>query len=167
MNTNFTRNNADYFGGAIYSDFNSLNLSKIENIYFIENHAYAGGAIYTNNNCNNTLFDVYNKKITYNDNKSGSHGDNFATGPHIINNMTQQNLNQNKITITSGESFPLEFILNDEYSQNVYDMSKYYSNIFLKLVQDDDKDDNEELDFKINGNICYFSKGNINIINKF
>lgn len=152
-NTQFIYNSADYFGGAIYSDFEGLNLSYIDKIYFKFNYAYAGGAIYTNNNRNNNLFNVKSPNMYFINNTSVSHGPDFATGPYIVN-QTLQYISKNEVSITSGKSFPLQFKLLDEYEQIIYDTSKYYSNIFLKLTCKDDT--------KIIGNSCYFTRG-INI----
>ncbi|OUM60765.1 hypothetical protein PIROE2DRAFT_13403 [Piromyces sp. E2] len=155
IDTQFKNNKAEYFGGAIYSDFVGLNNLNTKNVTFIGNHAYAGGAIYSNKNCNKALF---SKNTMYINNTAESHGKDFATSPYIVN-FKQSEL-KNYI-VTSGELFPLQFNLTDEFGQIIQDVSKYYSNIILTLtpiINDDEI-------ILIYGNSCYFLKGNCELNN--
>ncbi|ORX40393.1 hypothetical protein BCR36DRAFT_364685 [Piromyces finnis] len=147
----FKSNNANYFGGAIYSDFNIsyLELSTLKNVSFIDNHAYAGGAIYISN-ADNTHFNLNNKSlIEYKNNVAISHGNNFATSPYYVKYINENN---KKFDIMSGMTFPFEFILYDKFNQTVTDLYKYYSNIALNIKS-------VSSNCKIHGNICNFSKG--------
>jgi len=160
--TKFINNKAEYFGGGIYSDFVGMKSSKLNNVEFSTNHAYAGGAVYTERNKENTLFNVVDKEnVIFINNISESHGDDYASGPSLINLMTEVD----KITITSGQLYPLRFNIVDEYSQLIYDYSKYYSNIIINAEYNseneniDDDDDSYNNENKIIGNICNFSKG--------
>jgi len=155
----FKKNNAYYFGGAIFSNFDITHIEyyKVLNVSFIENHAYAGGAIYLNNinnNSNNTFCELKNDNIEYEGNTATSHGKDFATSPYLIELSTNKN---KKFEITSGTTFPLEFTLLDKFGQKIIDISKYYSNIILNIknIKDDFNSD-----IKIVRNICYFTKGN-------
>jgi len=131
----------------------------MNNVTFKENHSYAGGAIYLNNinsiNNSSTLIDIYKKNTTYYQNIVESHGNDIATGPRIVNLLTT---NSNKIELLSGEHHSLQFNLTDEFNNTIFDIAKYYSNVFLTL---DFEDQNEYLNNKIIGNSGYFSKGNL------
>ncbi|OUM67073.1 hypothetical protein PIROE2DRAFT_5561 [Piromyces sp. E2] len=165
LNSKFIKNQAKYFGGAIYSDsvyFNSLNLTEGKNVSFTENHAYSGGALYFNNidNVDSFLIKESLDKLSYNNNTSESHGNKYATNPYSINTVSY---NSKEIIIKSGELFPLEFILVDKFNQTVYDISKYYSNVML-TIYDEDITKNEN-DIKIEGNTCNFTKGKCELQN--
>jgi len=121
-NTNFIKNKAEYFGGAIFSDYNNLINSNIKNTSFIENYAYAGGAIYIKQHLNYSLFNIYDNNISYINNTSESHGPNVATDPYIIKLIDNSDLKN--LTITSGESHSLKFQLFDELDQTIFDYSK-------------------------------------------
>ena len=152
--TIFKNNVVDYFGGAIYSDFEGLSITNIENVEFISNKAYSGGAVYTSNNKNKTLFDVYNKNINYIDNIAESHGNDYATNPYMINLI---NKNVRNIVIKSGSTFSLEFDLKDQFNQYVNDISKYYSNIGLETYITNDNIN--QTDYAMLKNTCYFYRG--------
>jgi len=152
--TTFKNNIADYFGGAIYSDYEELYITNIENVEFISNKAYSGGAIYTSNNKNKTLFDVYNKNINYIDNIAESHGNDYATDPYMINLINE---NIRNIVIKSGSTFSLEFDLKDQFNQYVNDISKYYSNIGLETYITNDNIN--QTDYAMLKNTCYFYRG--------
>ncbi|OUM66752.1 hypothetical protein PIROE2DRAFT_5964 [Piromyces sp. E2] len=155
QNSIFSYNNVDYFGGVIYSNLENLNIVDIKNTTFKENYAYSGGGFYINNenNVNYKLFQANNSNIIYIDNKSESHGNDYATDPFKILSL---NNNIEKINIKSGESYSLKFNVIDEYGQIVKDISKYYSDIILKISEDE----NENLENKkLTGNVCYFSRG--------
>eukprot|EP00833_Pecoramyces_ruminatium_P007738 jgi/Orpsp1_1/1181770/evm.model.c7180000078520.1 len=157
----FSKNNAKYYGGVIYSNIEALNLSKISNTTFNENHAYAGGILYLNNINNYTFFDVKdkNKNIKFIDNISESHGNEFASGPSVKTLITGKT---KEITVRSGEIFPLEYKLIDEFDQIIKDISKYYSNIILKIYNDDENENEKNI---LYGNTCHFFKGICNLNN--
>ncbi|OUM59253.1 hypothetical protein PIROE2DRAFT_15246, partial [Piromyces sp. E2] len=158
--TIFKNNNADYFGGVIYSNFDLTYLKsyKVSNTSFIENHAYAGGVIYLNNcnsNTNKTFFKLCGDNITYDKNTAISHGKDFATSPYLIQPLFN---NTTIIEKKSGMTFPLNFKLLDKFEQQIIDISKYYSNIILNIKNSNSSDINS-IYSKIIGNVCYFSKG--------
>ena len=128
---------------------------------FISNKAYSGGAIYTSNNKNKTLFDVYNKNINYIDNIAESHGNDYATNPYMVN-ITKGNTG--RIVVKSGVSIPLEFDLKDQFNQYVNDISKYYSNIGIEAYITDNDIYYAE-DYTILKNTCYFYRGIYIIMN--
>ncbi|OUM65974.1 hypothetical protein PIROE2DRAFT_6964, partial [Piromyces sp. E2] len=154
-NTTFKNNTADYFGGAIYSDFEGLYVADINNVDFISNRAYSGGAIYTSYNKNKTLFNVFNEKIKYENNSSESHGNDYALSPYLINLIKGT---PPEIIIKSGNSFPLEFNLKDQFNQYVNDISRYYSNIVLN-ANIENMDNYTNIEYNVLGNTCYFSDG--------
>ncbi|OUM60769.1 hypothetical protein PIROE2DRAFT_13407, partial [Piromyces sp. E2] len=160
---NESSNGAEYFGGGIYSDFVGLKSSKLNNVEFTKNYAYAGGALYTTNNNEETMFNVYDKEnVIFNNNTSESHGNNYATGPYMINLMSEVN----QVSITSGELYPLKFNIVDEYNQLIYDYYKYYSSIYISVEnydynneEDSYYNNNDDIhENKMTGNICIFSK---------
>ncbi|OUM65972.1 hypothetical protein PIROE2DRAFT_6962 [Piromyces sp. E2] len=155
MNTTFKNNIADYFGGAIYSDYEGLYLTNITNVNFFSNRAYSGGAIYTSNDGDLTLFDVNNKNINYTDNYSESHGNNYATKPYMIYLVSEYTGN---ITVKSGKTFRLEFILTDQFNQYVNDISKYYNNIGINA--NTENMNNSESDYDIFRKFVIFLKNN-------
>jgi len=156
--TVFIKNNVQYYGGAIFINSKIYDESNIRNISFIDNSAYAGGALYMNGDNISILYQNNDDdNIRYINNTSESHGNNVATGPYFINH-----LHLDDITIKSGETIPLNFILTDKFNQTVNDISKYYSNIILNINIDEDEGNYLDIDqnnFKIMGNICNFSKG--------
>lgn len=151
VDTIFRNNVAKYFGGAMYSDFEGLNGAHINNVNFTSNKAYSGGAVYTSYNKNKTLFDVFNKNINYTNNFSESHGNDYASDPYMIYLKDDDNKN---ITLKSGNIFPLEFNITDQFDQYVNDISKYYPNIGINV-----NIDNINSNCSIFRNTCYFSKG--------
>ncbi|OUM67071.1 hypothetical protein PIROE2DRAFT_5559, partial [Piromyces sp. E2] len=162
-NTLFFKNKAKYYGGAVYSDINEFDTLNIKNVSFIENNAYAGGAIYINGS-NASLFQYNNENFSFKNNTSESHGNDLATGPYLIN----YSLNLNQTSIKSGEALPIEFTLTDKLNQTVNDMSKYYSNIILSINIDKNEEEGYEYennDIKIIGNVCNFSKGKCGLNN--
>ncbi|ORX82768.1 hypothetical protein BCR32DRAFT_292411 [Anaeromyces robustus] len=156
-NTKFLYNSVTYNGGAIYSNFEDLNIKPVKKVVFQGNSAYAGGAIYINNDNKekNTLFNVRNKNIKYYDNSAISHGDNYATGPHMIEEMDENN-NEKELVFINGENFFMEFRLVDEFGHVISDIYKYFPNVVLNfdIIYNLNKTYN-----KITGNNCYFTKG--------
>ncbi|ORX79567.1 hypothetical protein BCR32DRAFT_269398 [Anaeromyces robustus] len=152
--TQFINNKAEYYGGAIYIGNELINDVKVRNTFFIGNHAYAGGAIYTNNIYKKELFksNINNK---FQNNTSESHGVNFATDPFMISLISPK---VNNLTISSGEGSLLKFSLIDEYGNIVQDMSRHYNIGSLKLNIENSLL-KKSVDYDITGNVCYFSKG--------
>jgi len=211
--TKFINNQALHFGGAIYSEFDDIKLLIEKNLQFIENHAYAGGAIYINNNNNKAInksntdintnttiitsnnkiitrnfnenfnisnysyfaeennninsiinsenaYDIINvlrnnNNIIYSNNTSESHGENYASGPYLINQSFDYG---NHSRFGSGESFPLSFNLVDIFDNEIVDVSKYFQSIELDL---DIEYNNTDIVSRVSGNRCFFDKGRI------
>ncbi|OUM65970.1 hypothetical protein PIROE2DRAFT_59688 [Piromyces sp. E2] len=124
MNTTFKNNIADYFGGAIYSDYEGLYLTNITNVNFFSNRAYSGGAIYTSNDGDLTLFDVYNKNINYTNYYSESHGNNYATKPYMIYLVSEYTGN---ITVKSGKCELNEISIFSKLINNPSDIDLKFS----------------------------------------
>ncbi|ORX79035.1 hypothetical protein BCR32DRAFT_269702 [Anaeromyces robustus] len=156
--TKFIRNEADIFGGAIYSDFYDLNITYTKKLIFTENSAYVGGGLYSNSD--NSLITNNNnknkKEIKYNNNKSYSHGNDYATNPY----NTKISKKTKNIAVKSGELMPFYFELIDKFNQVIIDESKYYSDFILTIYPDDISEDIE-----IEGNSCNFSKGKCELNN--
>jgi len=156
----FNKNRAEYFGGVIFSDYEYLNFQNIRNVTFTENHAYAGGVVYIDNenskndenNIENKFIFMENKNFKYIHNTAESHGNNYATDPYMTDLLK---LDINNFVIKSGDSFPLKFNLTDEFNQIIKDESKLYSNMGLK-ISIANEDNNK---YKLNGNMCFFSNG--------
>ncbi|ORX55891.1 hypothetical protein BCR36DRAFT_280888, partial [Piromyces finnis] len=148
-------NKATYFGGGIFFDYINLNNTFFNNVKINNNKAYAGGGMYINNTISNLPlnFENYDKdeQISFENNLSESHGNNYATNPYIIKLNSEKS---NHFEIIGGESINIEFSLYDKFIQEVIDLSKLYSNINLNVSLNDD--DNE---YKVIGNVCTFLKG--------
>jgi len=161
-NSIFSNNKADYFGGVIYSNYEKLQIVDTLNTTFKENHAYSGGGFYFNynNNANHEILNLNDTKIEFVNNTSESHGNDYATDTYMILSL---NDGIKGFNIKSGESYSLKFNVIDEYNQIIRDISKYYSNIILKISENDDQDsmnlDSSSVKKKFTGNICYFSNG--------
>ncbi|ORX47930.1 hypothetical protein BCR36DRAFT_405245 [Piromyces finnis] len=154
-NSLFINNKARYYGGAIFSNFEAYKVLNLNKVSFIKNSAYAGGAIYMSNN-NTQLYHnyEYNENVVFTNNTSESHGNDYASEPHIINELNNLNI----ISMKSGETIKLKFNLIDKFNQIVNDISKVYSSIILSVVLDKENNTNLNLDnIKILGNICNFS----------
>jgi len=162
MDSQFIDNKAEYYGGAIFFNFNGLDLSNMKNSSFIRNHAYAGGALYIDDT-NYKLIEENdeNQNNKFINNTFDSHGEVYATGPYLI---SLDNIKVNEITV--GNMLNLKFNLTDKFNQIVHDISKYYPNIILNtkftINADNSNFDNEDVNdiVKLTGNSCTFTKGN-------
>ncbi|OUM60981.1 hypothetical protein PIROE2DRAFT_13142 [Piromyces sp. E2] len=158
------QNIADYYGGAIYSEYNTINLIKFENNSIINNNAgIFGGGIYISNtnSINNTLFNIFRNSSIENNNV-GPYIDNYSSIPTyvLLNNIINDNLN-----VISGDYIPLIFTLQDKFYNNIFDISNYYSVVTLKLLlskKDEEKNtinNNKNNNYKVLGNVCNFVNG--------
>ncbi|OUM58112.1 hypothetical protein PIROE2DRAFT_16693 [Piromyces sp. E2] len=170
INSKFIENKAEYFGGAIFTLLDIKNIiSNIENTSIEYNRAYIGGAIYTkndnnknnNSNINNNKNELYNNiSFTnnnyepHNHNFAESHGNNFASSPYKVKLITPFSV----ANVTSGEAYPLEFILIDELDQTFVDKFNYHLNLNL-IIKEDNSDGEFQNDIKLVGNSCHFSDG--------
>eukprot|EP00833_Pecoramyces_ruminatium_P001614 jgi/Orpsp1_1/1175646/evm.model.c7180000054692.1 len=152
-NINFKNNNADFFGGAIYSMYDGLNYLTNDNIIFEENKAgVAGGAIFAPENPEKCLFDY--SKCKFISNNALSHGDNYATNPYLIKLDNQSKIDN---SIESGSYFPIEFSFYDQLDNLIIDPYKYYVDIIVKVSLEHQTIKN--VPYKMVGNIGYFTKG--------
>lgn len=143
-------NKAKYFGGALYSDIADLNIKSIN---FMKNSAYAGGALFFDNN-KFSLSEKEIKSIKYLNNSAESHGNDYSTNPfmvYLINNFS------NSIRIKSGSYLPIIFNIIDKFNQTIIDKYKLYSNFILK-INAVNNENNENV--MLTGNSCIFYNGN-------
>ncbi|ORX55896.1 hypothetical protein BCR36DRAFT_281213 [Piromyces finnis] len=156
LDTKFIKNKSKYFGGSIYSNFSNFKNLKITNVEFNENYAYAGGAIYiVYSESNNTLIDSKSFDVKFINNTSESHGNNYATQPYII--KVNEEYIKNKLY--SGELLPLDFELLDNFNQTVYDISRMYQNMNLRVFRYNQEEEEEDNIIILSNDMCYFSKG--------
>jgi len=154
----FQKNRADYFGGAIYSEYEKLNLATIKECVIENNYSgIMGGGIYSPKSVNQTLFNIYNttnSNIKILNNKASSSVDNFSSKPSYITLETK--LNSTKITM--GDNLSLTFYLYDEFNNLVEDTIKYYSiGLKAELKNNNYIDDDESI--SLLGNIGTFAYG--------
>jgi len=75
----------------------------------------------------------------------------------------------NKNTIITGETYPIQFSLYDEYDHIYIDESKYYSSLTIKMIlieknnmnieYDEDIYESDENRYKLVDNVCSFING--------
>ncbi|OUM68061.1 hypothetical protein PIROE2DRAFT_4345, partial [Piromyces sp. E2] len=171
-NNIFKENFAENFGGAIYSNYNQLGLAISKDNQIIFNEAgIMGGGVYSPNEINKNLFNFDNSLIE--NNTVSSYINNYTSEPSYI--LLNTTLNKNKNNIITGDYFPLNFTLFDEFNNLVEDITKYYSSITFKVLMieknsienDIIKDDfsNKLASYKITGNIGSFMKGKCELKN--
>jgi len=109
-------------------------------------------------------------------NTVNSYVNDFTSQPSYIK-LDTLNLNINKknsINITTGDHLPLKFTLYDEFENIIYDISKYYSSLSVKVVLIEKEfymSDNYEYDdtiyeydkrnYYLLDSICSFTNGNV------
>ncbi|ORX87048.1 hypothetical protein BCR32DRAFT_289585 [Anaeromyces robustus] len=157
-NVNFYSNQAENFGGAIYSEYNKLYLSEVSNITFKNNSAFiAGGALYTPNKIESNL--ILNKEIQYDSNIAQSYGNNISTNP--IYAILESEYKNDELIISSGGYLSFLFNLYDDQKNIIEDKTNYYNTILIKLTLFNDKN----LYYHINGNVCNFMFGKCTLNN--
>ncbi|OUM65923.1 hypothetical protein PIROE2DRAFT_6994 [Piromyces sp. E2] len=170
-NNIFMENIAVNFGGAIYSEFNKFYLATSRNNIIIENKAgVMGGGIFSLNLVHENLFNLSNCQIS--NNTVNSFVNDYTSRPSYI---TLNDKKINSVNITSGGHLPLEFTLYDEFDNIIFDVTKYYSSLSIKVVLTNEEfflDDNNEDDdsffnrnFYLVDNVCSFSQGICNLNN--
>ena len=153
-NVNFTMNNVDFFGGAIFSNYEGLLNLTTKNVIFKENTAgVAGGALYTPNNPEKYLFNYDGCEFI--SNNALSHGNDYATNPYLVKLYKWSENKNNKIK--SGSYYPIEFSFFDRFNNSINDPYKYYSDILIKVSLQHSND--EVIPYKISGNVCSFING--------
>jgi len=157
-NNNFTYNKAYSFGGAIYSEFDRLNISNSnDNVINYNSAGILGGGIFVSESTNKNLFHL--NGFSFTNNTVESYSNDYTTKPSKIKLIS--NINDN---VYSSGIIKLTFELYDEYNQILYDYANFYSSLLLKLnikspiEVEDDIDNNKNNNF-LEGNICSFSKG--------
>ncbi|ORX51108.1 hypothetical protein BCR36DRAFT_288750, partial [Piromyces finnis] len=159
-NNTFIENEAENFGGAVYSNYNKLFLATSKNNEIIKNKAgIMGGGIYTPNSKDQNMFNVMDiKNWKFENNTVNSFINDFTTKPYYISLNTT--LKNNRITITSGNFFSLKFLLLDEYNNIINDITKYYSSLTLKLsLSSPDNKNGDNVNFYLTKNIGTFING--------
>ena len=169
-NNTFQKNSAENFGGAIYSEYSHLYLATSKNNEITFNNAgVMGGGIYTPKNAKKTIFNIDDLKIE--NNTVNSYINDYTSKPSYITLNTV--LPNENINIVTGDPFPLDFTLYDEYDNVIEDITKYYSSMIIKVIleeintpyQNGENINNKKKNsnFKLIGNIGTFIKGNNNI----
>ncbi|ORX56025.1 hypothetical protein BCR36DRAFT_346553, partial [Piromyces finnis] len=163
-NNTFKRNLAENFGGAIYSKYTQMELAVFKKNEITFNEAgIMGGGIYIENSVNKNLMNL-NDSIIEN-NTVNSYINNFTSKPSYI--LLNTTLNDN-ISIITGDYFPLNFTLFDEFDNLIEDITKYYSSMTLKVSMIEKENNMKNLDkisFKMMGNIGSFIKGRCELTN--
>jgi len=143
-----------------------LYLAEAKNNVFNYNKAdITGGAFYSPRRVVETSFNFKDNIVN---------GDDYTSKPAYIylslsKDASTESIVNSEITeanIVSGDTFPLYFVLLDEFYKPFEDKSKFYSSISLK-VQLRDIDDNEEMfddyendiKYSLIGNSCSFTNG--------
>jgi len=197
MRFNYFDNNLALNGGALYIESSNSTIFNLEGNVFKDNYAKKfGGAIYLNVD---NVYLTTNKNNTICGNTAGILGggmySNSLNKYLIITNWTMNNntinmyypndynskpayillnteLKDNAISITTGDYFPLKFILYDSFDNVLNDTIKYFSFITLKISLEKDTisnydeynndNDDSSLEYKLTGNIGSFLNGNYN-----
>ncbi|OUM62833.1 hypothetical protein PIROE2DRAFT_61621 [Piromyces sp. E2] len=153
LNNSFKFNKAENFGGAIYSEFDQLHLAVTSNNNITYNKAgIIGAGLFTPSLVQRNLFNVKNDNIA--NNTVNSYINNYSTKPSYI--MLNTTSKEGTFNITSGDYLPLKYLLYDEYNSVVEDITKYYSEIFLRIEL---KYDEESTRIHLFGNTCSFNNG--------
>ncbi|OUM67532.1 hypothetical protein PIROE2DRAFT_58679 [Piromyces sp. E2] len=170
LENTFSENSAEYFGGAIYSDYSMLNFSEIKDNEISFNKAgVMGGGMFISKIFNDNKSKI--KNMNFSNNTVDSFLNNYSSKPSYITLNTSV-LDETSFNITSGEHIPLEFYLYDEYDNIIEDVTKYYSSINLKITIENENinifedDDITNSNYNIIGNIGSFIKGKCEL-NKF
>ncbi|OUM69480.1 hypothetical protein PIROE2DRAFT_2569 [Piromyces sp. E2] len=153
-NNIFKENIAENFGGAVYSNFKNFYISNSLNNTITDNEAgIMGGGVYFHQYINKKIFNLENIQIE--NNTVNSYINNYTSKPSYIKLNTTLNIdNDNIINITTGDRFPLNFTLFDNFDNIIEDITKYYSSITLKVTLDEDNSNEDDT-------ILYYLKGNI------
>lgn len=160
-NNNFMDNIADLFGGAIYSEFKTVNTFIEENNKISNNKAgITGGGLYISKLDNEKSLIFNNSEIV--DNTSNDFTNNYSTNPSYIKLDTS--FERNKISLYSGDYLPLTFTLYDDYDQVVKDLSEYYSYITLMVTLKEKYNENN-VNFKLTGNSGNLLRGQFKLNN--
>ncbi|ORX54261.1 hypothetical protein BCR36DRAFT_410804 [Piromyces finnis] len=130
-NNIFNRNIAENFGGAIYSNFNHLDINNAKNNKITFNKAgIDGGGVF--------IKDYYYKNIINKESYylESNYNNDFSTKPSYItmNTTLQKESDYYIANIYSGDYLPLKFTLFDGYDNILKDVTKYYSSITLKVI---------------------------------
>jgi len=161
-NNIFSKNIAINEGGSIYSDYSNFHLafSKNNNITFNKAGIMGGGIYSLYPEDKDKLFNEENFR-TYN-NTVESNISNIESKPSYITLESENYDNE----IISGDYIPLSFILYGKFGNILKDHSKYYSSITLKVILEENKQTNddinhEKINYKLLGNVCSFNNGKI------
>eukprot|EP00833_Pecoramyces_ruminatium_P010128 jgi/Orpsp1_1/1184160/evm.model.c7180000088254.1 len=152
---NFFNNIVEKFGGAIYSEYDGLHLSKVSKITFSENKAsIAGGALFTKYNITKNIFS-YND-LEFENNKGKSYGNDISSYPkRIISNNENKN---DTISMSSGNNLSFTFNFYDELKNIVEDSINFFSDFSIKAFLTDNNNSNN-ITYSIKDDVCNFYYG--------
>ncbi|OUM59931.1 hypothetical protein PIROE2DRAFT_63458 [Piromyces sp. E2] len=149
---NFYENEAYFFGGAIYTEYDKYKSASIKNNKISYNKAgVMGGGIYSKNSIDLKGYEFVN-------NTSSSLIENYISKPSTIKLDTVLKKNTE---LNTGEYLPLSFTLQDESGNTIVDITKYYSLLTLRfnLVKKNDYTIENNLSDKLKDN--FYLTGNI------
>jgi hypothetical protein len=160
----FKENFAENFGGGIYAKFSKLHLvDAINNKITFNKAGIMGAGIYTSHF--SSKFSNNTQDFIFTNNTINSSINDYSSKPSYISLDTK--LSKNPINIITGDYFPLSFTMYDEYDNIINDVTKYYSNIMLKVsIQSkiaNINHKNNTLNTKISGNISSFINGKFDL----
>ncbi|OUM60857.1 hypothetical protein PIROE2DRAFT_13300 [Piromyces sp. E2] len=150
-NNIFYGNNAEEFGGAIYSNYQNLyNETAINNTISYNIANIMGGGIFAESWFDKNQFNVNNNKIF--NNTVNSYINNYTSKPSYISLDTKISFPKE---LSTGDLLPLTFSLHDQYGNIMEDITKYYSSLSIKieLQQKYDEDDEYYYDDEYNNYI--------------
>ncbi|OUM65922.1 hypothetical protein PIROE2DRAFT_6993 [Piromyces sp. E2] len=173
-NNTFIGNVADNFGGAIYSEFSKLHLaSSKDNIIMYNKAGIMGGGLYSPSSVSKNLFNLNDNNIK--NNSVFSFNSDYSSKPSYI---TLNTTIEKDIEIVSGGNLSLLFYLYDEFNNIVYDITKFYRDLSVKVkliekeqfMKENLDINDEEINYYLLSNICSFNNvdsynGNIEIKN--
>jgi len=156
LNNNvFVGNSAEKFGGAIYANYNKLYLAtSTNNIVRFNTAKIMGGGIYVPHSIKTNLFPIVEGEWTINNNTVYASPDNYSSKPAFLI-LLNSAIPKSEMNITSGEFFPLTFLLQDEFNKTVTDITRYYSSLLLKLTLIKKSRDNDDTTGDNNNNNSY------------
>jgi len=161
-NNKFMNNEAKYFGGVIYSELEKINLFKEENNSIINNKAgINGGGIYISKLDNINSFNFTSSEML--NNTSNGINEDYAAKPSYV--LLDTTIEDNKLSIYSGEYLSLTLSLYDAYDKFMNDITNYYSTLSLTISLKEKEPSyhnstiNEKIEYKLTENIVSLSRG--------
>ncbi|ORX80569.1 hypothetical protein BCR32DRAFT_20538 [Anaeromyces robustus] len=155
-NLYFEGNNAENYGGAIYSNYDGFYLAHTSNLVFTNNNAnIGGGALYSPKTINTHLFSF--KETSFISNTAQSYGKDVSSKPSYA--LLVSSYNNPLISLSSGNYLSFNFVLYNEDDVIIEDKTNFFSTIFMKASLYSQKG----LTYQMSGNMCNFSGGQCNL----